>query len=228
MPTPTPLSPPNPNDENSIKAHRDQVLSAYAELFGLIDQALNDSIPRASDFFRLLNGPIDLGVHAANTRYLTRLYLGSRDIRAEDEETREFELERIPNCGLCLSSPNYEIRILKASSDGVPKATSDARSRFYSSNQLQFAFANGQQSQAAQQITLNLVVLWSMDASHSYAGMEIACPRGENSDGTVDCYWIAKWQSGKSTASVAPPTPTASEADLDEIKPVRPPRAASE
>jgi hypothetical protein len=227
MITPAPIPPPNPNNETSVKSHRDRVLAAYGVLFDIVDQALRDSVPRASDFFRLLNGPMDLGVHAGNTRYLTRLYLQSRNVSSEDEDPLGFELDRVPNCGLCLRAPGYEIRILKASSEGVPKATSDARSRFYSSNQLQFAFANNQSPDSQEQATLSLVLLWSMDASYAYSRLEIACPRGEQNDGRVDCYWIVPWQAGDGSVTLrAPLTPTP-EPDLDEIKPVVQPKVAS-
>jgi len=225
--TVNPIPPPDPNDERSIQLHKDRVLAAYSPLFDLMDQALRDSVPRATDFFRLLNGPVDLGVHAANTRYLARLFLASKDISADNEESMGFELDRVPNCGLCLRGPNYEIRILKTSSDGIPKAASEARSRFYSSNQMQFAFANGQPPDSQPEIALNLVVLWSMGPSYSYAGLEIGCPRGEQSDGRVDCYWITRWQAGEGVLAVRRPVPPSSEPDLDEIKPLAVPKVAS-
>jgi hypothetical protein len=226
--TVNPIPPPNPNDARSIQLHKETVLTGYGPLFDLMNLALRDSVPRATDFFRLLNGPMDLGVHAGNTRYLTRLFLASKDISSENEESLGFELDRVPNCGLCLRGPNYEIRILKASSDGVPRATSDARSRFYSSNQMQFAFVNGQRPDPQQPITLNLVVLWSMDASYSFAGLEIACPRGEQSDGRVDCYWITPWQAGESVPTLRESSSPRPESDLDEIRPLVVPKVASD
>lgn len=227
MLTTSQIPPPNANDENSIVRHKEQVLSAYGQLFDLIDQALRDSVPRASDLFRLLEGPMDLGVHAGNTRYLTRLFLTSRNVSTENEDIVEFELDRVPNCGLCLRGDGYEIRILKSSSEGIPKASSDARSRFYSSNQMQFTFARSQQQLLQPQMTLNLIVLWNMDDSYSYAGLEIACPRGEQKDGTVDCYWIARWETtvGRSVSSER--IPVAAEPDLDEIRALGNPQAAS-
>lgn len=226
MTTAAPIPLPNPNDDASITAHRERVMADYADLFDIVDQALRDSVPRATDFFRLLNGPVDLGVHAGNTRYLTKLFLASRNVPTEDEESLGFELDRVPNCGLCLRGAGYEIRILKASSDGVPKATSDARSRFYRSNQLLFAFANNQAASVPAQPTLGLVLLWSMDASYAYAGLEVACPRDEK-DGQVDCYWISRWQPRQTSAQVRDPLPSAAEPDLDEIQPVPQPKVAS-
>ncbi len=226
MATTSPIPPPNPNDDASVTAHRSRVLTDYGDLFDIVDQALRDSVPRATDFFRLLSGPMDLGVHAANTRYLTKLFLASRNVTSEDEESLGFELDRIPNCGLCLRGPGYQMRILKASSDGVPRATSDARSRFYKSNQLLFAFAHGQAADSLAQGALNLVLMWSMDSSHAYAGLEIACPRGEK-DGQVDCFWITRWQPGQTSGQVREQLPPALEPDLDEIQPVPQPKVAS-
>ncbi len=227
MLTMTSIPVPNPNDETVIRLHKEQVLSAFGPLFDLISRALSDSVPRANDLFRLLNGPVDLGVHASNTRYLTRLFLASQNITAENEDACGFELERVPNCGLCLRGQGYEVRILKSSTDGIPKANSDARSRFYSSNQLQFAFASSRPTESQSQMTLNLIVLWSMGASYSYAGIEIACPRGEQTDGTVDCYWIERWEAIEALPGRREPDPEALEPDLDEIRPLAAPKTAS-
>jgi len=67
------LTLPNPNDPTSIIAHREAVLEAHARLFNLVNAALEDSIPKATNTFKLYGGPVDLGVHAGNTRYLTKL-----------------------------------------------------------------------------------------------------------------------------------------------------------
>lgn len=225
--TVNPIPSPNPNDPGSMDLHKDHVLAAYGPLFDLLDQALRISVPRANDFFRLLSGTIDLGVHAAITRYLTKLFLSSRDISTEDEYFLGFELERVPNCGLCLQGAGYEIRILKTSSDGIPKASSEARSRFYSSNQMQFGFENVKPTDSLKQVPLSLVVLRSMDTAYSYSGLEIACPRGERKDGSVDCYWIARWQFIEGQSIPHQPQPLSPEPDLDEIKFVVAPKVAS-
>jgi hypothetical protein len=74
---------------------------------------------------------------------------------------------------------------------------------------------------------LNLIVLWSMGVSYSYAGMEIACPRGEQTDGTVDCYWIERWQANEGLPTRRELAPETSEPDLDEIRPLVAPKAVS-
>jgi len=215
MTTTIPLT-PDPNNGESIQQHKQQVLIAYGLTFGLVDQALRDSVRRATDWFGLLGGSIDLSVHAAVTRYLTKLYLSARDVAVENEEAL-FELEKIPNCGLCLEGQGYEIRILKNSSEGVPKAASEARSRFYSSNQLQLTFS-AEHSASQPRVPLNLVLLWDMDSSYSYSGLEVACPRGERNDGTVDCYWKERWKSIEVAPILPEQAPPTSEADLDEIR----------
>jgi hypothetical protein len=216
---------PDPNNADSLQQHKEQVLAAYAPVFALIEAAVRDSVPRATNWFRLLNGPVDLGVHAAITRYLTRLSLSADDVEVEDEDALSFELDRVPNCGLCVRGGEYEIRILKNSADGIPKATSEARSRFYSSNQFQFSFAGQRTSHG--KIPLSLLVLWKMDSSYSYAGLEIACPRGERKDGTVDCYWITTWSAGQRLRSPTEQGPGGTNGDLDEIKLLTRPKTAS-
>jgi hypothetical protein len=84
-----------------------------------------------------------LGVHAGNTQYLTKLFLSSENISADDEEASDYEIEHVANCGLCWQWKSTEVRILKATPVGLPKATSKARLEFYSSNQMNLGFEAG-------------------------------------------------------------------------------------
>jgi hypothetical protein len=223
MKTPLPL--PDPNDAHSIVRHRQAVCKTYSALFDLIDQAFAESVPQATNLFELMGGPLDLAVHASNTRYLAKLTLGDGDLPVEDEEVPDYEMPRIANCGLCLRLDGCEVRILKATVGGIPKAASDARSRFYSSNQLLLQFEG--RGSSMPESTLSLIVLWDMDTDYSYSGIEIACPRGERRDGSVDCYWKVRWQR-KSDASKTPKAgPSGPGGDLDEIKIVSPPKTAT-
>jgi hypothetical protein len=210
---------PNPNDPNSIKAHQRGVLEAHSFLFDRIDLALAQAIPKANNTFMLYGGPIDLAVHAAITRYLTRLALAAEEIIADDEESAEYQLQRVANCGLCLRMPGSEIRILKASSGGIPKANSEARSDFYCSNQLQL-IPNGGDGVGSSPAgpALRLVVLWDMDADHTYSKLEIACPRRERADGSVDCFWITPWQRQEQVQPRQIESDR-SDSDLEDIKP---------
>ncbi len=182
---------PNANDEAAIFAHRTAVLNFFADVFQDIDDALVDALPKVLSTFGLYEGPVDLAVHAPNTRYLVRQYLTKQSNAARDEDEVFFDLMRVSNCGLCVKTAFGEIRVLKAPSDGLPKATSDARVRFSSNNQMVFSFA---EEMMAQLLSLNIFVLWKMDAQFKYTGMEIACPRRTYGKGDIDCYWIAKWQ----------------------------------
>lgn len=66
--------------------------------------------------------------------------------------------------------------------------------------------------------SLNLFVLWMMDREYQYTGMEIACPRRADSEGTIDCFWIEKWRGDPQTK---PATANKDQSqDLDEIKPI--------
>lgn len=210
---------PDPNNPKSIESHKSQVLETFASIFDLIDQALRDSAPKATSVFALLEGPVDLSVHAGLTRYLCKRFLESRNVDAEEESSPEFEVEKVSNCGLCLNQGPCQIRILKAASYGIPKATSEARRRFYSSNQyvLPFALTAAQNSSAT--IPLSLVVLWNLDEDFNFERIEIACPRRERTDGTVDCFWIAPWF--RQEALLEPCAELSeSSSDLEEIKPV--------
>lgn len=207
---------PDPNDPKSIESHQQSVLSALAALFDRIDAALRQSVPKANDFFKLFSGPTDLAVHAGITRYLTRLALGAEDIPSEEETASDYELQRVANCGLCLRVPMCEIRILKATPAGIPKANSTARSQFYCSNQLQL-LPNGRPNESLALPALSLVVLWDVDSSYAYTGMEIACPRKERTDGSVDCFWIVPWKRTEEVKKMRESGP--SNSDLDDIRP---------
>ncbi len=220
------MSIPNPNDPKSIEAHKLRVLAEFGPLFELIDSALGDSVLKAKDTFLLLDGPVDLSVHASLTRYLCKQFLASQNVSAEEEDASDFEIERISNCGLCLNQGTTQVRILKATTTGIPKAASEARSRFYSSNQLLLELDWQRPESTWVQPPLSLVVLWELADGFSYGGMQIACPRGERRDGNVDCYWIVAWDRG-AAGTMAPRQGSPMAPDLDEIKPVRERKKAS-
>jgi hypothetical protein len=215
MTTAPALSLPNPNDEQSILQHRDAVLAACSEIFSAIDRALVQAIPTAADVFALLNGSRDRAVHATLVRYIVRQTLSGNGVAAE-EETPAAELEWVPNCGICVHVPGAEIRVLKSSDGQVPKSNSEARSRFYCSNQM-WLFG---EPRTLPTTNIKLVALWDIDQDYEYLGLEIACPKGELEDRTVDCYWKAPWSTSPSAAfggQIAP----AEDTDL-EIQPIDP------
>jgi hypothetical protein len=222
-----PLFPlPDPNDQQAIELHRDKVLNSHSRVLGLIDSAFTQSVPKARELFKLVDGQVDLSVHAAWTRYLTKEFLRAAQFEVQEEEL-VFGVAKIANCGLHLSLSNSQIRILKASQNGIPRATSEARRRFYSSNQLVLGFMRAECADAQADVQLNLVVLWDMDSNYSYTGLEIACPRRERDDGTVDCYWIAQWRTEEANVSRFEPDSPSLPSDLDEIRPLHGSKKAS-
>jgi hypothetical protein len=227
MRTPLPPPIPHPNDSKSIEAHRLYMLVEFGQLFDLIDRALRESVPKAKDIFSLLDGPVDLSVHAGLTRYLCRRFLASQNVPSEEEDGFDFDVEKIANCGLCLNQGQTQLRILKATAGGIPKASSEARSRFYSSNQFLLRFDQQGQNGTAPQTPLSLVVLWTLSEGFSYGGIEIACPRGERSDRSVDCYWITNWQGNQASSGSRRSDPLAPDLDLDEIRPIQKRKKAS-
>ncbi len=211
---------PDPNDPESIETHKRGVLSEFGLVFSLIEQALQDSIPKATNVFSLLEGPVEPSVHAGLTRYLCKRFLASEQISSEDEYLSDLEVEQVANCGLCINRGQSQIRILKSTITGIPKATSDARRRFYSSNQYLLPFDRPNLKGEQPQTPLSLVVLWTLGNEYLFKEMEIACPRREREDGTVDCYWIASWRGNEGTVGVGRLEPVAADSDLDEIKPI--------
>jgi len=225
MKTDSPYIFPDPNDPNSIEAHKLNVLSAFDPLFTIIELALRDSVPQATNVFSLLEGPVEPTVHAAITRYLCKRYLSEQQVATEEEV--EIEIDQVANCGLCINQKQSQIRILKSTPVGIPKATSEARRRFYSSNQYLIPFEGSTSATAQSQTSLSLIVLWTLGEKFSFKGMEIACPRGEREDGNVDCYWIASWKGNAFSHGVPQLTAAIPDTDLDEIKPIEERKKAS-
>jgi hypothetical protein len=211
---------PDPNNPKSLEAHKFSVLSEFGPIFNVIELALRDSVPKATDVFSLFGGPVDPSVHAGFTRYLCKQFLTSRHFPAEFEDPSDFEVDQVANCGLCLNRSQSQIRILKSSSGGIPKATSEARRRFYSSNQYLLPFNGGDRGGIQPQIPLSLVVLWTLADKFSFKEMEIACPRMELADGSVDCYWIAPWRFAEGSLGVNQVDSLAPDSDLEEIRPI--------
>ena len=212
---------PDPNNPGDIDRHRDAVLVRFSETFGLVDSALRDSIPKAKNMFALLGGYPDRAVHAMNTRYLMKVFLQANEVSAEEQSSNgDLNIEWVPNCGLFAKLPEADIRILKTGPFGVPKATSAARSRYYSSNQMLLRFSEGNSDDTPCDLPLTLVLLWDIDEEFKYLGLEVACPRTAVSDGSVDCFWIAKWNGTEQEVIPATAGPTSPGPDLEGIAPI--------
>jgi hypothetical protein len=217
------LQMPDPNDEKDLDRHKNAVLLKFREMFDLADSALRDSIPKAKNMFALFNGQPDRAVHAMNTRYLMKVFLQANDVSAQEQSADgDLNIEWVPNCGLFVKLSEAEIRILKTGPFGVPKATSAARSRYYSSNQMLLRFSARAASDNSSNLPLTLVLLWDIDEEFNYLGLEVACPRATNSDGTVDCFWIAKWDGPKPQAIPVKAEPMEPGPDLEGIAPINP------
>lgn len=230
MPRPDYLNLPDPNDPRSIDRHKTAVFSYFSRFFDLADSALKESTAKAKDLFGLLGGPRDRAVHAMNTRYLVKVALTANQVAAEEQEPSAEEgslagnlnLEWVANCGIYVRLPEAEIRILKFGPGGVPKSTSPARSRYYSSNQMLLAFDERQRGKELRvDLPLALVLLWDIDEEFRYLGLEIACPRTVNRDGDVDCFWMETW-TGSSIAAASDKPASSADTDLDEITAVKP------
>ncbi len=215
------LNLPDPNDSADIARHRDAVLAKFEDTFGLVDTALRDSIPKAKNMFALLGGYPDRAVHAMNTRYLMKVFLQANEVSAEEQSpSGDLDIQWVPNCGLFAKLPDAEIRILKVGPLGVPRATSAARSRYYSSNQMLLKFNEGVSDETPCDLPLTLVLLWDIDEEFKYLGLEVACPRTANSDGIVDCFWIAKWGGTEQGIIPAAEGPISPDSDLEGIAPI--------
>jgi hypothetical protein len=215
---------PNISDQNDVDRHKKAVFSKFSDILSLTDSVLKDSISKAGNIFTLFGGTPDRTVHAMNTRYLARLAFDTHNLMVQEHAPGQsgLDLQWVPNCGLYFKISEAEFRILKIGPTGVPKPTSSARSQYYCSNQLLLSFESGSTKEHTEGTPLSLVVLWDVDKNFKYLGLVVACPRTVNRDGSVDCYWIAKWEILEDESSHLSERVDTLDADLDDIRLLEP------
>jgi hypothetical protein len=128
-----------------------------------------------------LKGERDRSFFSHQVRYLAKAELRNDGVQAEDSE-----LEDTANSGICLSLPDYRIRVLKASADGEAPEPGDSerRKRFLQQlpeQQMQFSFAKAEEptdlSQEGSE-PVHIMYLWEVDSRDHFTGFWFTCPSG--------------------------------------------------
>lgn len=197
----------------------EEVLQRIKPVSDAIHLGLRRLLPITRNWFEMQKVPVDKACHAMMTRVLLKKELMEKQLMVSDEvdESPEFRVQGLPNCGLIITSPDYNLRVLKSRDGELPPAQSAQRHDFYQGNL--FTFETDDPHPDAPIPPLNLVAAWETDREHDLRSLAIVCPWGQ-SDSHVECKWgrtlLLPIQEGPpaSHLEVFPPEPA-----LDEITP---------
>ncbi len=164
---------------------------ALADLSGAIAtiwSALDSAILETKEFFEERGAPIDRSLAPNLIRYVVKRRLNAQGQIAEDEESLDYEMQTLPNNGLCMEYGRYQLRILKADNGELPiPGQSKKRQAFWNQAQLDL-YDNEQPAQAVPSV--NLIVLWDADSNYNFDSVSLICPKtGGMTRDSVSNYW---------------------------------------
>jgi hypothetical protein len=121
-------------------------------------------------------------------RYLVKERLLAQGQPAEDEELLDYEMQNLPNNGLCMEYGRYQLRILKADNGELPiPGPSKKRQAFWNQQQLNLYDAEQQGDTVP---SVNLIVMWDADSNYNLASVILICPKtGGTTRDSVSNYW---------------------------------------
>src|SRR5438128_2208364 len=130
-----------------------EVLTHLQPILPSLFKAIEDALQRTREFFDADAVPVDRSLAPNLVRYYAKRVL-SAEVQGvqyeEDTDSNDYELQNLPNNGLCLNYDRHEIRILKADDGGLPvPGPSKSRQAFWNANgQLSFDYSYDDQSAA--------------------------------------------------------------------------------
>jgi len=167
-----PMMPPSPDDE----------LQNLAPLTGLLYEGFESATERACQFFEAEAEPVDAALFAP----LVRHYM-VRFLRDKGHVVDDFEQEKLFNNGLCVTFGGRCIRMWKADDDTLPPPGSSIAKQSFLSQQLSWLPEIGG---SFTPLTLNLVILWNIDAHYHLSKLHLVCPKSASQDGLfVQAHW---------------------------------------
>lgn len=204
----------------------DFVVSRIKSLLDQIQEAIEEGTLHVLEYKRWRGEPtIDYALAPNLVRHIAKKYLidcGQAAKGEEETDATEFEAEDIPNNGLCISTAEFVIRILKSSEDGsVPRpGISQARINYYRHNQGILDF-DGNGSQRPQP-TYNLIVHWMVDRDYILSKMSVALPydvvRNESGRWDVFCLFDEPYWTKAPQSKIAPITGGGTGGVITELK----------
>jgi hypothetical protein len=158
----------------------DQARTDLSLTIGKLLSAFKAATIEARDYARIKNDS-DESFFSHQVRYLARIQLGEDGIDAAEE----CELENTPNTGICLTQPNYLMRVLRDTHGGSlpPAGDSERRKRFFAqqSEQLRLELEpRAEDCQGAdERKPVHIVFLWGTTQERQFTGLWVICPNGE-------------------------------------------------
>jgi hypothetical protein len=156
----------------------------------LVNQALEDAIPTAKDFFETQSKSIDRYLFPHLVRFYVRIHLETAglSIQMEEEEEPEasYQFERLMNNGLSGNYNGFRFRILKADKGELPVPSSEVKIKYYG-QQLPLLLSMPLDSEV---IRLNLVILWEVNTRYDFRQLRLVCPKsGGKTRDSVETYF---------------------------------------
>jgi hypothetical protein len=154
-----------------------------------IHTALEHGTLKAREFFERedQDNQIDRYLAPNLVRYWAKRYLRNAGLQVSEEQA-EFNMQQLPNNGLCLSFGHYRLRILK-SDDGDPPVPGDSVSRQNFYHQISIAYVTEDGAEVQENVT-NLLILWDIDRLYNLTGLSLAYPKsGKDTKASVQVHW---------------------------------------
>ena len=169
----------------------EEVIPELSSILVAIHTALEHGTMRAGEFFEREDERQTINRYLAPclVRFWAKQYLESagHQVSNEDEES-DFNMQQLPNNGLCLQYGKYRLRILKSDNGDPPvPGHSLSRQQFYQQTSLLLVTDCGIE---VQQEVLNLIVLWEITRPYTLASICLVCPKnGKDTKASVEIHW---------------------------------------
>lgn len=167
----------------------DEVQKDLELILPIIHTALEHGTLLAREFFEREDKDkiVDRYLAPNLVRWWAKQYLQDAGLQVTDEQV-EFDLQRLPNNGLCLSFGRYRLRILKSDDGELPvPGHSVKRQNFY--HQISIVYI-GEDGAAVQEDVTNLVILWDIDRPYNLSGLSLVYPKsGKDTKASVHVHW---------------------------------------
>lgn len=189
---------------------------AITTIWGALDSAMLEM----KEFFDARDLPIDRSLAPNLIRYFVKRRLLSQGQVAEDEESLDYEMQNLPNNGLCMEYGRYQLRILKSDNGELPiPGQSKKRQAFWNQAQLNL-YDNEQPTEELPSV--NLIVLWDADSNYNLDSVSLICPKsGGTTRDSVSNYWSVAVPNPIEAIQLAPNNSVKVEEDDLEIIPLQ-------
>lgn len=156
----------------------------------MLNQALEDNIPKVKDFFETQGKDIDRYLFPHLVRFYVKSHLETADLTIkmdeEEEPEADYQFERLVNNGLSGTYNGFRFRILKADNGELPVPFSETKSTYYH-QQLPLLLDLPLDSKF---VRPNLVVLWEVNTKYDFHQLRLACPKsGYKTRDSVEAYF---------------------------------------